>query len=96
VLVSGKISPLKIGLAVLVSIILVGENQVCANQEPTMLKTVWEWIKWLKDVITKSILVVMGLSLSGVVAYFVIKFLLKQLWNISDDITDNIGDMMDE
>jgi hypothetical protein len=61
-----------------------------------MLKIVWEWIKWLKDVITKSILVVIGLSVSGVLGYFVIKFLLKQLWNISDDISDNISDMMDE
>ena len=61
-----------------------------------MLKKVWEWIKWLKDVVTKSILVVIGLSVSGVFAYFIIKLLLKQLWNISDDITDNISDMMDE
>jgi len=34
----------------------------------------------------------MGLSVSGVLGYFVIKFLLKRLWNISDDITDNIGE----
>ncbi len=61
-----------------------------------MLKKVWEWITWLKAVITKSILVVIGLSVSGVLAYFVMKFLLKQLSNISDDITDKIGDMMDE
>ena len=61
-----------------------------------MLKKVWEWIKWLKDVITKSILVVMGLSVGGVLGYFLIKLLLKQLWNISDDISDNISDMMDE
>ena len=61
-----------------------------------MLITVRKWIKLAKEVITKWILVVAGLAVSGVLGYFVIKLLLKQLWNISGDISDNISDMMDE
>ena len=61
-----------------------------------MLITVWKWIKWMKNVTTKSIPIVVGLAASGVLGYFVIKLLLKQLWNISDDLGDNISDMLDE
>ena len=35
-------------------------------------------------------------SCERVLGYFVIKLLLKQLWNISDDLGDNISDMLDE
>ena len=61
-----------------------------------MLVALRKWIKWVKDVTTKSILTLVGLAVSGVLGYFVIKLLLKYLWNISDDIGDNISDMMDE
>ena len=61
-----------------------------------MLKIVWEWIKWVKDVIAKSILPAIGLAVSGVLGYFVIKYVFRKLWNISDDISDIISDMMDE
>ena len=61
-----------------------------------MLKTIWKWIKWMKEFTKKSTLAVAGLAVSGVLGYFVIRFLLKQLWNISDDISDNISDIMDE
>jgi len=61
-----------------------------------MLIALRKWIKWMKDVTTKSIPTLVGLAVSGVLGYFVIKLLLKYLWNISDDIGDNISDMMDE
>ncbi len=61
-----------------------------------MLIRLWKWIKWVKNVTTKSILIVVGLAASGGLGYFVIKVLLKQLWNISDDLGDNISDMLDE
>ncbi|MDP9129479.1 MAG: hypothetical protein M3N35_03760 [Candidatus Binatota bacterium] len=60
-----------------------------------MLKKVWQWIKWVKDLITKSILPAIGLAVSGVLGYFVIKFVFRKLWNISDDISDIINEMMD-
>ena len=61
-----------------------------------MLITVWKWIKWMKNVTTKLIPIVVGLAASRVLGYFVVKLLLKQLWNISDDLGDNISDMLDE
>ncbi len=61
-----------------------------------MLIALRKWIKWIKDITTKSIPTLVGLAVSGVLGYFVIKLLLKYLWNISDDIGDNISDMMDE
>ena len=57
-----------------------------------MLKTIWKWIKWMKEFIKESTLPVAGLAMSGVLGYFVIKFLLKQLWNISDDLSDMIDE----
>ena len=61
-----------------------------------MLKTIWKWIKWMQEFTKELILAAAGLAVSGVLGYFVIRFLLKQLWNVSDDISDNIGDLMDE
>lgn len=56
-----------------------------------MLKIVWEWIKWVRE----SILTLIGLAVSGVLGYFVIKFLIKKMWNISDDIVDNLSDILE-
>ena len=61
-----------------------------------MVMTAWKWIKRVINVTAKPILIVVGLTGSGVLGYFVIKLLLKQLWNISDDLGDNISDILDE
>lgn len=61
-----------------------------------MLKIVWEWIRWVIAVMRESSLALIGLAVSGVLGYFVIRFLIKKMWNIMWDISDDISDMMDE